>query len=56
MALRRSPYDRGIAALAGLHFGWGVAGVWAGLDALILVRALTCGWRFSGSRRALTGA
>jgi putative MATE family efflux protein len=39
-----------------LHEGWGIAGVWWGLLALIAVRLLTCGARFAGSRWALTGA
>jgi Na+-driven multidrug efflux pump len=43
-------------ALLSLHEGWGVVGVWAGLDALIAVRLLTCGARFAGGRWALTGA
>ena len=35
-------------ALLALHQGWGIVGVWAGLAALIGVRALTCGLRFAG--------
>lgn len=43
-------------ALLALDQGWGIVGVWSGLVALILVRLLTCGARFAGSRWALTGA
>jgi putative MATE family efflux protein len=43
-------------ALLALHEGWGITGVWAGLSALIVVRLLTNGARFAGSRWALTGA
>jgi putative MATE family efflux protein len=39
-----------------LHAGWGIVGVWAALSALILMRLITCGARFSGRRWALTGA
>jgi putative MATE family efflux protein len=39
-----------------LHAGWGIVGVWAALSALIGLRLLTCGLRFSGRRWALTGA
>jgi MATE family, multidrug efflux pump len=43
-------------ALLALNQGWGIVGVWCGLVGLILVRAVTCGARFAGSRWALTGA
>ena len=43
-------------ALLALDQGWGIAGVWAGLAGLIVVRLLTCGARFAGQRWALTGA
>jgi putative MATE family efflux protein len=43
-------------ALLALDRGWGIVGVWSGLAALIVVRLLTCGARFAGSRWALTGA
>lgn len=37
-------------AVASLDLGWGVVGVWAGLNALMLVRLVTCGVRFAGGR------
>jgi putative MATE family efflux protein len=43
-------------ALLSLDQGWGIVGVWCGLAGLILVRALTCGVRFLGTRWVLTGA
>jgi putative MATE family efflux protein len=43
-------------ALLALDRGWGIVGVWCGLAGLIVVRALTCGLRFLGSRWVLTGA
>jgi Na+-driven multidrug efflux pump len=43
-------------ALLALAQDWGIFGVWCGLAGLIVVRALTCGARFLGSRWALTGA
>ena len=43
-------------ALFALHQGWGIVGVWVALAALIGVRLITCGVRFSGRRWALTGA
>jgi Na+-driven multidrug efflux pump len=43
-------------ALLALDRGWGIKGVWAGLAGLIVVRLITCGTRFAGSRWALTGA
>lgn len=44
-----------IAVLA-LALDWGMTGVWAGLLALVGVRLVTLGWRFAGSRWAITGA
>jgi putative MATE family efflux protein len=43
-------------ALLTLHFGWGVTGVWAGIDALMLARLATLGPRYRGRRWAVTGA
>ena len=43
-------------ALLALALDWGVAGVWAGLLALVGVRLATLGWRFAGGRWAITGA
>jgi putative MATE family efflux protein len=43
-------------ALASLHFGWGVRGVWWGLNALMAARLLTIGTRFLGRRWAVLGA
>ena len=43
-------------ALAALHFGWGIVGVWCGLLGLIGTRLVTCGARFLGRRWAVTGA
>jgi Na+-driven multidrug efflux pump len=43
-------------ALLALSLHWGIAGVWAGLLALVGVRLLTLGWRFAGDRWAVTGA
>jgi MATE family, multidrug efflux pump len=43
-------------ALLALKLGWGVIGVWAGLDLLMVVRAGTNGLRFAGRRWALVGA
>jgi Na+-driven multidrug efflux pump len=34
----------------------GIVGVWVGLVTLILVRLVTCGWRFRSGRWAVTGA
>jgi Na+-driven multidrug efflux pump len=42
-------------ALASLWLDLGIAGVWAGLLALIAVRLATCGWRFRGRRWAVIG-
>ncbi len=43
-------------AIASLHFDWGVIGVWAGLNLLMLVRLATCGARFAGGAWQRTGA
>ncbi len=43
-------------ALASLHFGWGVRGVWVGLDVLMLVRCGTLAARFAGERWVVVGA
>jgi putative MATE family efflux protein len=43
-------------ALAALHFGWGITGVWWGLLALIAVRVATTGARFLGRRWAVIGS
>ncbi|MTD45699.1 MATE family efflux transporter [Conexibacter sp. W3-3-2] len=43
-------------ALLALHRGWGVVGVWAGLNWLIVVRAASTGWRFRSGRWAVVGA
>jgi putative MATE family efflux protein len=43
-------------ALLALAEDWGIVGVWCGLVGLILMRLLTCGARFLGTRWALTGA
>jgi Na+-driven multidrug efflux pump len=43
-------------ALLALHFHWGVAGVWWGLDALMAVRLATIGARFLGRRWVVAGA
>jgi putative MATE family efflux protein len=43
-------------ALAALHFGWGVRGVWWGLNALMAARLLTIGTRFLGRRWVVLGA
>jgi len=43
-------------ALVALHAGWAVVGVWAGLDALMVVRLATCGARFAGERWMRVGA
>jgi putative MATE family efflux protein len=46
------------AAIAGLSLslGWGIVGVWSGFDVLMLVRLVTCGARFQGSRWLVLGA
>ena len=43
-----------IAALA-LALGWGIVGVWAGLDVLIAARLALLGFRFAGRRWAVVG-
>jgi Na+-driven multidrug efflux pump len=43
-------------ALASLHFGWGIVGVWWGLIALMVARLATLGVRFERRRWAVTGA
>ena len=43
-------------ALLSLHYDWGVAGVWWGLNALMLARLVTIGARFLGRRWLVTGA
>jgi putative MATE family efflux protein len=42
--------------LATLAFGWGIAGVWAAMAALMAVRLATMGARFAGPEWAVTGA
>ena len=42
-------------AFASLAFGWGIIGVWAGLDALIAARLIFLGTRFAGRRWAVVG-
>ncbi|MBF6619873.1 MAG: MATE family efflux transporter [Patulibacter sp.] len=36
--------------------GWGIVGVWAGINAVILARAVGTGWRYRGRGWARTGA
>jgi putative MATE family efflux protein len=43
-------------ALAALHFGWGIVGVWWGLIALLAARAALLGVRFVSRRWAVVGA
>jgi putative MATE family efflux protein len=43
-------------ALAALEFHWGIVGVWCGLIALLVARAVALGARFAGRRWAVTGA
>ncbi len=43
-------------ALIALEAGWGIAGVWAALCAVVGVRLVTCLARFAGGRWAATGA
>ncbi|HEU4977161.1 MAG TPA: MATE family efflux transporter [Baekduia sp.] len=43
-------------ALLSLHAGWGVAGVWWGLNALMVARLATIGVRFLGRRWMVVGA
>jgi len=42
--------------LLSLRLDWGVAGVWCGLNALMIARLVTMGARFAGGRWALVGA
>jgi putative MATE family efflux protein len=42
-------------ALLSLAFGWGIIGVWIGLDALIVARLAFLGTRFAGRRWAVVG-
>ena len=42
-------------AFLSLAFGWGIVGVWIGLDALIVARLATLGARFASRRWAVTG-
>jgi putative MATE family efflux protein len=44
-----------LAALS-LGLGWGIVGVWAGFDVLMLVRLATCGARFRSGRWVVVGA
>jgi Na+-driven multidrug efflux pump len=43
-------------SLAALHFGWGLAGVWWGLNALMVARLATLGARFASGRWVVLGA
>jgi putative MATE family efflux protein len=43
-------------ALAALHFGWGIVGVWCGLLAQLVARAAALGVRFMSRRWAVVGA
>jgi putative MATE family efflux protein len=43
-------------ALATLHFDWGVAGVWWGLNALMLARMIPLSARFASGRWVILGA
>ena len=42
-------------AFLSLAFGWGIVGVWIGLDALIAARLAFLGTRFAGRRWAVVG-
>ncbi|MGZ4352529.1 MAG: MATE family efflux transporter [Gaiellaceae bacterium] len=42
-------------AICSLAFGWGIVGVWAGLDALIAARLAFLAARFAGGRWAVVG-
>ncbi len=42
-------------ALLSLELGWGIVGVWVGLDALIVARLAFLGTRFVGRRWAVVG-
>jgi putative MATE family efflux protein len=39
-----------------LAFGWGLAGIWSGLSAFIVLRLVFVGWRAFSGRWAVTGA
>ena len=39
-----------------LHFDWGIAGVWWGLNALMVARLVTLGARFASGRWVVLGA
>jgi len=41
--------------LLSLEFGWGVTGVWCGLNALMIARLVTMGARFASGRWAVAG-
>ncbi len=41
---------------ASLVFGWGLAGIWSGLSAFMLVRLVAVGWRARSGAWAVTGA
>jgi putative MATE family efflux protein len=41
---------------ASLAFGWGLAGIWSGLTAFMLIRLVAVGLRARGDRWAVTGA
>jgi putative MATE family efflux protein len=43
-------------ALAALAFGWGIAGIWAGLSAFIVVRLIGMTWRIRSGRWLVVGA
>jgi putative MATE family efflux protein len=43
-------------SLAALHFDWGLAGVWWGLNALMVARLVTLGARFASGRWVVLGA
>ncbi len=45
-----------VVALLALTLHWGVVGVWAGFDVLMLVRLATCGSRFVSARWVVLGA
>jgi putative MATE family efflux protein len=43
-------------ALLAFALHWGVVGVWSGFVVLMVVRVITCGWRFHGERWVVLGA
>ena len=43
-------------AVLSLHYGWGITGVWIGLDVLIAARLALLGVRFLGKRWAVVGS